>query len=116
MRMANALTLLLEFLMRTLWISWAVTPSMAWDSGLKQKYDGYGEDWIFMPDGKGQPQVAVLKVVHPDGRGVLDESIGFILYTRYNDLPLFSLFSITINNIGIKVVFCRNAVPFGACN
>lgn len=58
---------------------------MAWESGLKEKYDGYGEYWIFMPDGKGQPQVAVIKGQDPDqSRGVLDESIGFILYTRYD--------------------------------
>ncbi|XP_058792149.1 pancreatic lipase-related protein 2-like [Phymastichus coffea] len=80
--MDNILTLLIEFLLRMLWISWAVTPSMAWESGLKEKYDGYGEDWIFMPDGKEQPQVAVLKIVQSDNRGVLDEPIGFILYTR----------------------------------
>ncbi|XP_016838416.1 pancreatic lipase-related protein 2-like [Nasonia vitripennis] len=79
------LGLLIEMLVRLLWLSWFVEPSMAWESGLKEKYDGYGEDWIFMPDGKGQPQVAVIKGQDPDhSRGVLDEPIGFILYTRQN--------------------------------
>ncbi|CAK9795090.1 Pancreatic triacylglycerol lipase (Fragment) [Anthophora quadrimaculata] len=56
--------------------------SRAWDSGLKQKYDGYGEDWIFMPDGNDQPQVAVLKEAN-DERGIFDQSqVSFILYTR----------------------------------
>ncbi|KOC63514.1 Pancreatic triacylglycerol lipase [Habropoda laboriosa] len=53
-----------------------------WESGLKEKYDGYGEDWIFMPDGNDQPQVAVLKEAN-DERGIFDESqVSFLLYTR----------------------------------
>lgn len=56
----------------------------AWESGLRQRYDGYGEDWIFMPDGNGQPQVAVLKVQESGTRGVLDGSdITYVIYTRY---------------------------------
>lgn len=55
----------------------------AWNSGLQQRYDGYGEDWIFMPDGNDQPQVAVLKEAEEDIRGIFDESqISYILYTR----------------------------------
>jgi len=55
-----------------------------WESGLRQRYDGYGEDWIFMPDGNGQPQVAVLKIQDDERKGVLDDSeIAYIIYTRY---------------------------------
>lgn len=58
--------------------------SQQWESGLRQRYDGYGEDWIFMPDGNGQPQVAVLKVQENERKGVLDDSeIAYIIYTRY---------------------------------
>ena len=57
--------------------------SQQWDSGLRQRYDGYGEDWIFMPDGNGQPQVAVLKVQDNERRGVLDSEIAYIIFTRY---------------------------------
>jgi len=58
--------------------------SQQWESGLRQRYDGYGEDWIFMPDGNGQPQVAVLKVQDNEKKGVLDDSeIVYIIYTRY---------------------------------
>ena len=57
--------------------------SQQWDSGLRQRYDGYGEDWIFMPDGNGQPQVAVLKVQDNERRGILDSEIAYIIYTRY---------------------------------
>lgn len=65
-----------------LWYSSA--HSELWESGLRQRYDGYGEDWIFMPDGNGQPQVAVLKVQDSETRGVLDGSeIAYIIYTRY---------------------------------
>ncbi|KYN00822.1 Pancreatic triacylglycerol lipase [Cyphomyrmex costatus] len=58
--------------------------SQQWDSGLRQRYDGYGEDWIFMPDGNGQPQVAVLKVQDNERRGILDSEIAYIIYTRSN--------------------------------
>ncbi|XP_076296109.1 pancreatic triacylglycerol lipase [Lasioglossum baleicum] len=55
----------------------------SWNSGLQQKYDGYGEDWIFMPDGNGKPQVAVLKETETDTRGIFDESqVSYYLYTR----------------------------------
>lgn len=58
--------------------------SEQWESGLRQRYDGYGEDWIFMPDGNGQPQVAVLKIQDNERRGILDDSeIAYIIYTRY---------------------------------
>lgn len=58
--------------------------SQQWESGLRQRYDGYGEDWIFMPDGNGQPQVAVLRVQENERKGVLDYSeIAYIIYTRY---------------------------------
>ncbi|XP_014472007.1 PREDICTED: pancreatic triacylglycerol lipase [Dinoponera quadriceps] len=54
-----------------------------WESGLRQRYDGYGEDWIFMPDGNGQPQVAVLKVQDSETRGVLNgPEIAYMIYTR----------------------------------
>lgn len=60
-----------------------ITICQAWNSGLKEKYDGYGEDWIFMPDGNDQPQVAVLKHAETDARGIFDESqVSYILYTR----------------------------------
>lgn len=66
----------------TLWYSSVY--SKQWESGLRQRYDGYGEDWIFMPDGNGQPQVAVLKVPDDERSGVLDGSdIAYIIYTRY---------------------------------
>ena len=55
---------------------------MTWESGLREKYDGYGEDWIFMPDGNCKPQVAILKE-YVDNRGIFTESICYILYTRY---------------------------------
>lgn len=56
----------------------------AWESGLRQRYDGYGDDWIFMPDGKGKPQVAVLKFAEDEMRGILEGSqVSYILYTRY---------------------------------
>ncbi|XP_011066454.1 PREDICTED: pancreatic triacylglycerol lipase [Acromyrmex echinatior] len=58
--------------------------SQQWDSGLRQRYDGYGEDWIFMPDGNGQPQVAVLKVQDNEKKGILDSEIAYIIYTRSN--------------------------------
>ncbi|XP_017755945.1 PREDICTED: pancreatic lipase-related protein 2-like [Eufriesea mexicana] len=59
------------------------TICQSWDSGLHRKYDGYGEDWIFMPDGDDQPQVAVLKYTESDERGIFDESqVSYILYTR----------------------------------
>lgn len=65
----------------TLWYS--VRPEQ-WDSGLRQRYDGYGVDWMFIPDGNGQPQVAVLKIQDSETRGVLDNSeIAYIIYTRY---------------------------------
>ncbi|XP_012523445.1 pancreatic triacylglycerol lipase isoform X2 [Monomorium pharaonis] len=64
-------------------ILWHSAYSQQWESGLRQRYDGYGEDWIFMPDGNGQPQVAVLRI--PETRGVLDNSeIAYIIYTRSN--------------------------------
>lgn len=51
---------------------------------LREKYDGYGEDWIFMPDGNGKPQVAVLKGHHSETRGWFGEPpITYILHTRY---------------------------------
>ncbi|RLU22824.1 hypothetical protein DMN91_005102 [Ooceraea biroi] len=57
--------------------------SKQWESGLRQRYDGYGEDWIFMPDGNGQPQVAVLKLQDSEIRSVLEGSeIAYIIYTR----------------------------------
>ncbi|XP_046417340.1 pancreatic triacylglycerol lipase isoform X2 [Neodiprion pinetum] len=50
---------------------------------LRKKYDGYGDDWIFMPDGNGQPQVAVLKGYVPETRGFFDEDrITYFLHTR----------------------------------
>ncbi|XP_076629273.1 pancreatic triacylglycerol lipase [Colletes latitarsis] len=59
------------------------TICQAWNSGLREKYDGYGEDWIFMPDGNDQPQVAVLKHAETETRGIFDESqVTYILYTR----------------------------------
>ena len=53
-------------------------------SPLREQYDGYGDDWIFMPDGNGKPQVAILKG-RPDTRSNIldDQSITYILYTRY---------------------------------
>lgn len=64
-------------------ILWYSAYSQQWESGLRQRYDGYGEDWIFMPDGNGQPQVAVLKGQDSETRGVLDSEIAYIIYTRY---------------------------------
>lgn len=64
---------------------WYTAHSEQWDSGLRQRYDGYGEDWMFIPDGNGQPQVAVLKTPEENEmRGVLDGSeIAYVIYTRY---------------------------------
>lgn len=65
-------------------ILWHTAHSKKWESGLRERYDGYGEDWIFMPDGNGLPQVAVLKFPDNEARGVLDGSdIAYIIYTRY---------------------------------
>lgn len=59
------------------------TVSKKWESGLRERYDGYGEDWIFMPDGNDLPQVAILKYEDGGTRGILDnEKISYILYTR----------------------------------
>ncbi|XP_017879113.1 pancreatic triacylglycerol lipase-like [Ceratina calcarata] len=64
-------------------VSFDLSICYAWNSGLREKYDGYGEDWIFIPDGNDQPQVAVLKPAEIDERGILDESqVSYILYTR----------------------------------
>ncbi|XP_034950778.1 pancreatic triacylglycerol lipase isoform X3 [Chelonus insularis] len=54
------------------------------ESPLREKYDSYGEDWIFMPDGNDNPQVAILKGSGPElvNRGFLSEEVSFILYTR----------------------------------
>ena len=55
-----------------------------WNSGLRERYDGYGVDWLFMPDGNDQPQVAVLKYTENDERGIFDDSqVSYILHTRY---------------------------------
>ncbi|XP_043498851.1 pancreatic triacylglycerol lipase-like [Polistes fuscatus] len=57
--------------------------SKQWESGLRERYDGYGEDWIFMPDGNGLPQVAILKY-EDNARNILDnKNISYILYTRF---------------------------------
>ncbi|XP_015190440.1 PREDICTED: pancreatic triacylglycerol lipase-like isoform X3 [Polistes dominula] len=57
--------------------------SKEWESGLRERYDGYGEDWIFMPDGNGLPQVAILKY-EDNARNILDNKhISYILYTRF---------------------------------
>lgn len=77
--------------------------SQQWDSGLRQRYDGYGEDWIFMPDGNGQPQVAVLKVQEKENerKGVLDEpEIAYIVYTRY-----------PIANPNVYLIYYHNVLP-----
>lgn len=52
---------------------------------LQGKYDGYGVDWIFMPDGNDKPQVAILKELQNETRGILDinSAVSYILYTRY---------------------------------
>lgn len=56
-----------------------------WNSGLQERYDGYGEDWIFIPDGNEQLQVAVLKHEEIETRGIFDESqVSYILHTRYS--------------------------------
>lgn len=88
----------------TLWYSSVY--SERWESGLRQRYDGYGEDWIFMPDGNGQPQVAVLKVPDNERSGILDGSdIAYIIYTRYliitciilnNKLPAYLFYNCSI--------------------
>lgn len=65
-------------------ISFNFTVCQAWNSGLQQRYDGYGVDWIFMPDGNDQPQVAVLRHTENDERGIFDDSqVSYVLYTRY---------------------------------
>lgn len=54
-----------------------------YESELKKKYDGYGEDWMFIPDGKGELQVAVLKGhVNEMRETLLEPPISYILYTR----------------------------------
>lgn len=54
-----------------------------WSSGLHEKYDGYGKEWIFIPDGNGRPQVAMLKAFDTESRGMFGDSpISYILYTR----------------------------------
>lgn len=53
------------------------------ESPLKNKYDGYGDDWIFMPDGNNQPQVAILKGSELEYRSFGDEGVTFHLFTRY---------------------------------
>lgn len=78
--------------------------SERWESGLRQRYDGYGEDWIFMPDGNGQPQVAVLKVQDSETRGVLDGSeIVYVIYTRY---PIISFIILNNKLATCAALFC----------
>jgi len=91
------LNLLLKQIMLILLILCYPAHSERWESGLHQRYDGYGEDWIFMPDGNGQPQVAVLK--DNERRSILkDSEIAYIIYTRYliamwyNNTLLFRLY------------------------
>lgn len=66
-------------------LTWDFVNSQSTESVLRDKYDGYGEDWIFMPDGNDQPQVAVLKGHEPEtvNRGLWEEGVTFLLYTRY---------------------------------
>ncbi|XP_035723151.1 pancreatic triacylglycerol lipase-like [Vespa mandarinia] len=74
------LKLLIEAFIFVLFYGFAI--SKQWESGLRERYDGYGEDWIFMPDGNDLPQVAILKY-EDSMRGILDsENISYILYTR----------------------------------
>ncbi|CAD6208484.1 GSCOCG00003496001-RA-CDS [Cotesia congregata] len=65
-------------------LTWDFVYSQSTESVLRDKYDGYGEDWIFMPDGNDQPQVAVLKGHEPEtvNRGLWEEGVTFLLYTR----------------------------------
>lgn len=85
----------------TLWCSSVY--SEQWESGLRQRYDGYGEDWIFMPDGNGQPQVAVLKVQETRG-GILDGSeIVYVIYTRYS---IISCTTLNIKLTTCAALFC----------
>ncbi|XP_008548048.1 phospholipase A1 [Microplitis demolitor] len=66
-------------------LPWNLIYAQSTESLLREKYDGYGEDWIFMPDGNDQPQVAVLKGHDPEpvNRGFLDEAVTFLLFTKY---------------------------------
>lgn len=87
--------------------------SQQWESGLRQKYDGYGEDWIFMPDGNGQPQVAVFKIQDNEKRGLLDGSeIAYIIYTRY---PIASP-NMCISTCYCAVIFCRYLLDLASRN
>lgn len=52
------------------------------ESILSDKYDSYGEDWIFMPDGNNNLQVAVLKGEAIEPRGLFDVKAIYRLYTR----------------------------------
>jgi len=71
---------------------------------MAKKGDGYGTDWVMMPDGEGQPQVAILKQTS-DGKLLglwegnrsngdeekpynISEDINYRLYTRYGTFPL----------------------------
>lgn len=60
--------------------------------------EGYGTEWIMMPDGDGKPQMAVLKKGHgtkffgfgesdarEDGseESKIEDEVHFMLYTRY---------------------------------
>lgn len=54
-----------------------------WSSGLRDKYDGYGDVWMFMPNGSGYPQVAILKGEDPEPLDFLVQHIDYILFTRY---------------------------------
>lgn len=88
-------------------ILWCTVHSKTWESGLRERYDGYGEDWIFMPDGNGRPQVAVLKFPDNEARGVLDSSdIAYIIYTRY-----FFIFIQFVRRVDIFINLSY-AIPF----
>lgn len=72
--------MILKIAILTLFL-WGDTSADPRSSELREKYDSYGEDWMFIPDGNGKPQVAVLKEIN-DIREVLNSPILYILYTR----------------------------------
>nr|XP_022917693.1 pancreatic triacylglycerol lipase-like [Onthophagus taurus] len=56
-------------------------------TGLIDRYPGYGESWVFLPDGDGKPRVALLELPNwiTSRIGRAEDLVSFTLFTRYNE-------------------------------